>query len=54
MQPLPEVHRNLGPMCLEEGLLTLVGFPFGLVIDPVHRLIGLRLNSDVPSINGRE
>ena len=49
-QPLPEIHRKLGPMRLQEGLLTLVGFPFGLVIDPVHRLISLRLKPAFQSI----
>lgn len=53
-QPLPEVHRKLGPMSLQEGLLTLVGFSFALVIDPVHRLIGLRLKPDFQLIYGRE
>lgn len=54
LQPLPEVDRKLGPMCLQAGLLTLVGQPFGLVIDPVHRLIGLRLKPAFQSIYGRE
>jgi type IV pili sensor histidine kinase/response regulator len=43
MQPLPAVDRHLGPMTLEEGLQTLVGKPFGWLVDPVHRLLSLRL-----------
>ena len=42
-QPLPSVDRQLGTHSLQDGLLTLVGQPFGLIIDPVHRLISLRL-----------
>lgn len=41
--PLPQVNRVLGPLTLEEGLLTLAGKPFGLLVDPVHRLIAFRL-----------
>lgn len=54
LQPLPEVDRKFGPMCLKDGLLTLVGFPFGLVVDPVHRLIGLRLKPDFQSTYAAE
>ncbi len=42
-RPLPEVNRNFGPMSLQTGLMTLAGKPFGLWVDPVHRLIGFRL-----------
>jgi conjugative transfer region protein (TIGR03748 family) len=41
--PLPQTDRALGPLSLEQGLLTLVGKPFGLLVDPVHRLINFRL-----------
>jgi len=44
-QPLPAVDRNLGPLTLEQGVLTLVGQPFGLVVDPAHRLLFLRIKS---------
>lgn len=37
--PLPAVHRNLGPMTLQDALETLAGPEFHLVQDPVHRLI---------------
>ena len=40
---LPEVNRTLGPMNLKKGLLTLAGEPFGLLVDPVHRLVSFRL-----------
>lgn len=42
-QLLPSIDRQLGVMSLQDGLLTLAGQPFGLVVDPVHRLISLRL-----------
>ena len=41
--PLPQTHRNLGPLSLEDGLITLIGNPYGLLIDPIHRLISVRL-----------
>jgi type IV pili sensor histidine kinase/response regulator len=41
--PLPQAHRALGPLSLQDGLLTLAGYPFGLIVDPVHRLISFRV-----------
>jgi type IV pili sensor histidine kinase/response regulator len=43
-QPLSQAHRKLGPMSLQDGLFTLTGQPFDLVVDPVHRLVGFQLN----------
>ena len=40
--PLPEVNRILGPISLQQALLTLAGPAFSLLIDPVHRLISFR------------
>lgn len=37
--PLPEVHRNIGPMTLDRALYTLSGEAFELVVDPVHRKV---------------
>lgn len=37
--PLPEAHRELGPVPLRVVLATLAGPAFVLVEDPVHRLI---------------
>lgn len=37
--PLPESHRDLGPMPLRLALATLAGPAFVLVEDPVHRLV---------------
>lgn len=42
-QPLPEVDRRLGPLSLQDGLLTLVGEPFSLMVDPIHRQISFQL-----------
>ncbi len=41
--PLPEVDRTLGPMSLEQGLMTLAGNAFYLLVDPVHRLIAYEI-----------
>ena len=37
--PLPEAHRRLGPMWLQDALETLAGPAFRLVEDPLHRLV---------------
>ncbi len=42
-KPLPEVHRQLGPITLERALRTLAGAPWTLVVDPVHRLLSFEL-----------
>lgn len=46
--PLPTVHRNLGPITLQQALETLIGPVFRLVLDPVHRLIAFELCLPVP------
>ncbi|MCY4421238.1 MAG: pili assembly chaperone [Gammaproteobacteria bacterium] len=38
-QPLPGVHRELGPLRLDQALQTLAGPIFQLVQDPLHRRI---------------
>jgi len=48
--PLPQVDRKLGPVSLQEGLLTLAGDSFGLLVDPVHRLISFRLKPTLQAI----
>lgn len=42
-QPLPEVHRSLGPLRLDPALQTLAGPVFQLVQDPLHRRITFEL-----------
>ena len=42
-QPLPGVHRVLGPLRLDQALQTLVGPVFRLVQDPLHRRIAFEL-----------
>ena len=44
--PLPDVHRTLGPMTLQDALLTLASPAFRLYTDPVHRLIAYDLKPD--------
>ena len=41
--PLPTIHRKLGPMPLQQALLTLASPAFRLHTDPVHRLIAYDL-----------
>jgi len=50
IQPLPEIDRNLGPLSLKDGLLTLAGEPFQLIVDPVHRLISFSLKPSYAKI----
>lgn len=42
---IPVVHRHLGPMTLQQALETLVGAPFRLLVDPVHRMVSYELLS---------
>ena len=42
-QSLPEVDRTFGPMTLEQGLQTLAGNMFYLLLDPVNRMIGFEI-----------
>jgi type IV pili sensor histidine kinase/response regulator len=43
--PLPEIHRQIGPMTLDRALVTLAGTAFELVVDPVHRKVAFELSS---------
>jgi len=43
-QPLPEVHRHLGPITLREALLTLGGKAFTVNVDYVYRKIGYQVS----------
>jgi conjugative transfer region protein (TIGR03748 family) len=47
LKPIPAVHRHLGPMTLESALQTLVGKPFELTVDPIHRQIGYQLTANI-------
>ena len=48
--PLPEVHRQLGPMTVKQVLNTLSGSAFMLVTDPVHRYISFELIPEYRSL----
>lgn len=48
--PLPVAHRALGPITLQDGLITLAGNTFTLLADPVHRLISFRLKPSLQSL----
>lgn len=45
-QPLPEVHRHLGPITLRDALATLGGKAFNVNVDYVYRKIGYQVSSD--------
>lgn len=38
-QPLPDVHRRLGPISVATALRTLTGSAWSMVLDPVNRLV---------------
>ncbi len=42
-RPLPQAHRQLGPIRLDDALTTLAGPAWRLVVDPVNRLISYEL-----------
>lgn len=41
--PLPQVHRQLGPISLRDALETLAGPVWRLVQDPIHRFVSFEL-----------
>lgn len=45
--PLPEVHRQIGPMTLDVALRSIAGDAFDLVVDPVHRKVAFELSSKI-------
>jgi conjugative transfer region protein (TIGR03748 family) len=44
-RPLPEVHRQIGPMTLQKALTTLAGEGWQLEVDPAYRLVSFRLKA---------
>lgn len=42
-ESLPEVNRKYGPMTIAQGLQTLAGNEYQLLIDPLHRMISFKL-----------
>lgn len=50
---LPITVRTLGPICIKEAVLVLMGNEvFDLVIDPAHRLINFRVKKNIARILG--
>ena len=45
--PLPSVHRQLGPITLKDAINTLASPAFVLVEDPMHRLISFQLSPNI-------
>ena len=52
-QPLPLVHRHLGPITIDNALVTLAGDAWDLVIDPVNRLVSFELLEQYRSLAGK-
>ena len=50
--PVPEVHRELGPIKLLDALNILTGEAFIPVIDPVHRLVSFELDEKMVRMLG--
>jgi conjugative transfer region protein (TIGR03748 family) len=42
-KPLPIIDRELGPITLRDGLITLVSSAFDLTQDPIHRTVNFTL-----------
>jgi type IV pili sensor histidine kinase/response regulator len=53
-QPLPDVHKVLGPIHLDNALKTLAGPAWDLIVDPVHRLISFELLDKYNSESDKE
>ena len=43
-QPLPDIHRHLGPVSLRDALLTLGGKAFLVNVDYVYRKVGYQVS----------
>ncbi len=42
-QALPQSVRTIGPVTIQDALIALMGQPYQLLVDPVHRLVSFRL-----------
>jgi len=49
-RPLPIVDRNFGPLTIEQGLQTLAGPHFQMIVDPVNRLVAFRLKPSLAQL----
>ena len=47
---LPEVHRTIGPMTLDQALHTLSGEAFELIVDPVNRKVAFELSEKIARV----
>lgn len=47
---LPQVHRAIGPMTLDQVLHTLSGEAFELVVDPVNRKVAFELSENIARV----
>jgi type IV pili sensor histidine kinase/response regulator len=46
--PLPAVHRQIGPLTLNNALLTLAGSAYRLSVDPLHRTLSFNATQPLP------
>jgi type IV pili sensor histidine kinase/response regulator len=53
VQVIPDVHRHLGPMTLQDALITLSGPPFRLLVDPVNRQVAFELDPNFQGAGGK-
>ena len=44
---LPQIHRHLGPMTLDNALQTLAGEAYELVVDPINRKVAFVTSRDL-------
>ena len=52
-KPLPITVRTLGPICIKEAVLVLMGKEvFVLIVDPAHRLINFRVKQNIVNALG--
>lgn len=47
---LPQVHRMIGPMTLDQALHTLSGDAFELIVDPVNRKVAFELSEKIARV----
>ncbi len=50
--PRAVTQQTLGPLPLQQALLTLAGPAFQLLVDPVHRKVAFRLKPDFQTLYG--
>ena len=52
--PLPAVHRQMGPLTLNNALMALAGSAYRLSIDPLHRTLSFNAGQLLPAAGSTE